>query len=91
MVALKVRDGSGVDEIGKIAEATLWRVWDAKLRNLDLILKEMKSQICLNSLVSPTPHSFPGLAQWKASAATGTYLLIHRLSQPPGGEHWVLA
>lgn len=27
MVALKVRDESGVDEIEKIAEATLWRVW----------------------------------------------------------------
>lgn len=58
MAALTVRDGSGVDEIGKIAEATLWRVWDAKLRNLDLIMKEMKSQICLNSLVSPHPTLF---------------------------------
>lgn len=65
MVALKVRDGSGVDEIGKIAEATLWRVWDAKLRNLDLILKEMESQICLNSLVSPHPTLFLALLNGK--------------------------
>lgn len=41
------------------AEAIPWRILDAMQRNLDLILKEIESQIGLSPLAYPHPMLIP--------------------------------
>lgn len=86
---MALKEGVGVQwtRLEKQAEATPWSILDAPLRNWGLILKDGKSDV-LGPTYLPL-CSFPGPAQWEASAAIVTTSQHRGCVSHSGGEHGV--